>query len=171
MTAIGAWSPGQQNLTGDGEPVRIGVGSVTANLFDVLGARPLLGRMFTAEEDVPNGPQVAILGYPLWQSRYGGDAKLMRVHKRLLDSHRLGNNQTRLHAALNAAKQAADRAVLGNRELLGTPDYFEKQLMPIVLRSFRDAQPPGPDADTCRLINRLLAREYLDESQGRLPFG
>ena len=52
---IAAWSSGQQNLTGDGEPVRIGVGFVTANLFDVLGSRPLLGRVITAEEDVPNG--------------------------------------------------------------------------------------------------------------------
>jgi len=102
-------------------------------------------------------------------ARYGGDAKLMRVHKRLLESHRLGDNQTRLHAALNAVKQATDRAVLGNRELLGTPDYFEKQLMPIVVRSF-SAQPPAPDADTCRLIQQLLAREYLNESQGHLPF-
>jgi putative ABC transport system permease protein len=74
MTAIAGWSPGQQNLTGDGEPVRIGVGFVTANIFDVLGVRPMLGRVMTAEEDVPNGPQVAVLGYPLWVSRYGGDA-------------------------------------------------------------------------------------------------
>jgi type I restriction enzyme, R subunit len=103
-------------------------------------------------------------------ARYGGDAKLLRVHKRLLESHRLGDSQARLHTALNAVKQAADRAVLGNRELLGTPDYFERQLMPIVLRSFREAQPPGPDADTCRLINQLLASEYLNESQGHLPF-
>ncbi len=103
-------------------------------------------------------------------ARYNGDTKLMRVHKRLLESHRLGANNIQLHAALNAAKQAADRAVLGNRELLGTPEYFERQLMPIIVRSFRDAQPPGPDADTCRLINRLLAREYLNESQGHLPF-
>src|SRR5688572_27386352 len=73
MTAIGSWGTAQQNLTGDGEPIRIGVGFVTANLFDVLGSRPLLGRNITAQEDVPNGPQVAMLGYPLWQSRYGGD--------------------------------------------------------------------------------------------------
>jgi len=103
-------------------------------------------------------------------ARYGGDAKLLRVHKRLLESRRLGDSQTRLHTALSAVKQAADRAVLGNRQLLGNPDYFEKQLMPIVVRSFRDAQPPGPDSDTCRLINQLLVKQYLSESQGHLRF-
>src|ERR671922_2486477 len=37
MTAIAGWSTGQQNLTGDGEPVRVGIGSVTANAFEVFG--------------------------------------------------------------------------------------------------------------------------------------
>jgi putative ABC transport system permease protein len=73
MTAIAAWSSGQQNLTEDGEPVRVGVGFVTANAFDVLGSTPMLGRVFSAAEDRPNGPPVALLGYPLWQARYGGD--------------------------------------------------------------------------------------------------
>src|SRR5688500_826978 len=77
MTAIAAWNSGQQNLTGDGEPVRIGVGFVTANTFDVLGVRPLLGRVINAEEDVPNGPEVAVLGYPLWLARYGGDPSII----------------------------------------------------------------------------------------------
>ncbi len=77
MTAIAAWSSAQQNLTGDGEPVRIGVGFVNANLFDVLGVRPSIGRAITPEEDARNGPQVAVLGYPLWQSRYGGDPNVI----------------------------------------------------------------------------------------------
>jgi hypothetical protein len=77
MTAIAAWNSGQQNLTGDGEPIRIGVGFVTANLFDVLGVRPTLGRPMTAAEDVPNGAQVVVLGYPIWQSRYGGDPNVV----------------------------------------------------------------------------------------------
>src|SRR5688500_12538683 len=76
-TSIAAWNSGQQNLTGDGEPVRIGVGFVTANTFDVLGVRPLLGRVINAEEDVPNGPEVAVLGYPLWLARYGGDPNVI----------------------------------------------------------------------------------------------
>ena len=77
VTAIAAWNSGQQNLTGDGEPIRIGVGFVTANLFDVLGSRPLVGRLMTEDEDRPNGPPVAVLGYPLWQARYGSDPSIV----------------------------------------------------------------------------------------------
>ncbi|WP_344759184.1 type I restriction endonuclease subunit R [Luteimonas lutimaris] len=102
-------------------------------------------------------------------ARYGGDAKLMRVHKRLLESRRLGDSQTRLHAALSGIKHALDDTVLGNRELLGNPAYFERSVMPIVMRNFQGS-PPEPDADTRRLIQRLLVNEYLAESQGRLPF-
>ena len=77
LQGVAAWNTGQQNLTGDGEPVRVGVGFVTANTLDVLGTRPLLGRMFTPDEDRPNGPQLAVLGYPLWQARYGGDDSVL----------------------------------------------------------------------------------------------
>jgi putative ABC transport system permease protein len=55
----------------------VGVGFLTANTLDVLGAKPLLGRMFTAAEDRPSGPQLALLGYPLWQSRYGSDPAIV----------------------------------------------------------------------------------------------
>ena len=102
-------------------------------------------------------------------ARYGGDAKLMRVHKRLFESHRLGDSQTRLHAALSGIKHDVDDAVLGNRELLGNPAFFERSVMPIVMRRFRDS-PPEPDADTRRMIQQLLVNEYLGESQGRLLF-
>ena len=77
VTNIGAWGTGQQNLTGDGEPIRIGVGFVTANLFDVLGARPMLGRAIVEAEDRPNVGQVVVLGYPLWHVRYGGDPTIV----------------------------------------------------------------------------------------------
>jgi predicted permease len=75
--SIAAWGSGEANLTGGGEPVRIGTASVTAEVFDTLGARPILGRTFTAEEDRPGGPPVAILGYGLWQRRYGGDPRVL----------------------------------------------------------------------------------------------
>ena len=77
LTDVAAWNTGQQNLTGDGEPVRVGVGFVTANAFDVLGAGPHVGRTFSAAEDRPNGPPVAVLGHPLWQAVYGGDPSIV----------------------------------------------------------------------------------------------
>jgi len=77
LAEVGAWGDGQVNLTGDGEPERVSAGSVTANLFAVLGATPIRGRTFSSQEDVPNGPRVAIIGYGLWQRRYGGDPSMV----------------------------------------------------------------------------------------------
>jgi len=57
--------------------VRIGVASVTANTVETLGARPLAGRGFTDEEDLPGGAPVAVLSWSLWQSRYGGDSAML----------------------------------------------------------------------------------------------
>ena len=45
---------------------------VTYDFPKVLGVRPVLGRTFTAEEDVPNGPRVVVIGYGLWQTRFAG---------------------------------------------------------------------------------------------------
>ncbi len=102
-------------------------------------------------------------------SRYGGDTKLMRVHKRLMESRRLGSSQTRLHAALSGIKRDVDDAVLGSRALLVNQAFFERSVMPMVIRNFRDGMPE-PDADTRRFVQQLLVSEYLNESQGHLPF-
>jgi putative ABC transport system permease protein len=61
------------NLTGDGHPEKIYAYAVTADFFPILGVDPVLGRVFTPEEDRPEAGNVAVISYPLWQSRYGGD--------------------------------------------------------------------------------------------------
>src|SRR5256714_12139 len=65
------------NLTGDGPPDKIYAYAVTADFFPVLGVNPTLGRVFTPEEDRPEAGNVAGISYPLWQSRYGGDAGIV----------------------------------------------------------------------------------------------
>jgi predicted permease len=77
LADVAAWSDGQMNLTGDGEPERVAGASVTANLFSVLGTPAIKGRVFAAGEDVPNGPKVAVIGYGLWQRRYAGDPSIV----------------------------------------------------------------------------------------------
>ena len=49
----------------------------SANLFTVIGQRPFLGRDFTPEDDRPGAAPVVILGYGIWQSRYGGDPTIV----------------------------------------------------------------------------------------------
>jgi putative ABC transport system permease protein len=65
------------NLTGEGEPERADVVTVTANFFPLLGVRPALGRQFLPEEEVVNGPHVVMLSNRLWQRRYAGDPSLV----------------------------------------------------------------------------------------------
>jgi hypothetical protein len=77
LTEVGAWGEGQTNITGDGEPERVASGQVTANLFSVLGVRPQMGRSFTAAEDLPNGPDLVVLGHGLWARRYAADPTIL----------------------------------------------------------------------------------------------
>ena len=71
--AIGA----NMNLTGDGEPERIGTVRVSSNLLTMLGARPLAGSVFTAEDDRPGRTGKAILGHGTWARRYGSDPNVI----------------------------------------------------------------------------------------------
>ena len=62
MEQIAAWSTDfNVSLTGDFEPVSLPATAITADLFDVFGLEPVAGRVFTLEEDVPNGPDVVML--------------------------------------------------------------------------------------------------------------
>ncbi len=58
---------GNRTLTGLERPERVGVLRTSSNLFSLLGAKPLLGRLFTPSEDVPGGADVAILSHECWQ--------------------------------------------------------------------------------------------------------
>jgi predicted permease len=66
------------NLTGDGnEAERIGVIRVSSNLLPMLGTRPLLGRFFAPEDDVPGRSPTAVLGHGTWTRRYGADSAVI----------------------------------------------------------------------------------------------
>lgn len=64
-------------LTGDGEPEQVPGMYVNFSLFDVLQVSPQIGRSFTQEEDMPDGPNIIVLSHGLWQTRYGGDEDIL----------------------------------------------------------------------------------------------
>lgn len=65
---------GNYNLTGEGEPERLAGARVTANLFNILGVYPAIGRAFTAEGEQREGAaNVVLLSDKLWRRRFGAD--------------------------------------------------------------------------------------------------
>lgn len=62
---------------GDADPLAIRSVLASANLFDVLGSRPFIGRTFADDEDAGARNQVAILSYGLWQRAFGGDSAVV----------------------------------------------------------------------------------------------
>ena len=68
---------GNENLTGDGEPERIGTIRVSSNLLPMLGAHAEIGRLFTADDDGPGTSGTAVLGHGTWLRRYGGDPNVI----------------------------------------------------------------------------------------------
>ena len=69
------------NLTGAGKPERIYAVLTSANYFDVLGVRPILGRGFlpAEESEVEGSAAVVVLGYDLWQGHFGGDRSIINT--------------------------------------------------------------------------------------------
>lgn len=74
-------SPSGSNLSvgagAAGHALQIAVESVSKGYFTTLGVQPLLGRSFTAEEDLPGGPKVAILSYGVWTQLFNRDAGVL----------------------------------------------------------------------------------------------
>jgi putative ABC transport system permease protein len=66
-----------RNLTGDGDPEEVAGQIATTNLFSVLGVKPIHGRTFAPDEGKPGEPKVVVLGYDLWQRRFGGDPHIV----------------------------------------------------------------------------------------------
>lgn len=74
---LAGWTSWYFNLTSDGPPDRVIGGLVSWNFFQTLGAQPMLGRAFVAQESEPASSHVAILSHGLWESRFAADPKII----------------------------------------------------------------------------------------------
>ncbi|MEM7417166.1 MAG: ABC transporter permease [Gemmatimonadota bacterium] len=74
---LAAFYQGTVNIRGTERPERYEGAFMTANSFDVIGVQPILGRGFREEEERPGAPQVALIGYQVWQDRYGGSPDVL----------------------------------------------------------------------------------------------
>jgi len=64
-------------LTGQRQPERVEGLRTSSSLFQLLGARPLLGRTLVADEDLPGRPLAAVITYGLWKRLFAGDPRIL----------------------------------------------------------------------------------------------
>jgi predicted permease len=74
--ALGAYLRDARNLVGGGEPQRVSATMVEHEVLPLLGVRPHVGRVFD-EQDVAGAPGTVVIGYGLWESRFGGDPAVL----------------------------------------------------------------------------------------------
>lgn len=74
--SLGGYQGTGFELSGLGDPAQINAARMSAGVFPALGVSPLLGRVFTAQED-EQSQQVTVLSYSTWQSRFHGDAQIL----------------------------------------------------------------------------------------------
>ncbi len=73
LTDLAAYNAQGVTWTGPDGPQFLTAAAVTASFFPLLGVQPAVGRVFRAEEDRPGSEQVVILGYGLWQHKFGSN--------------------------------------------------------------------------------------------------
>ncbi|HEX4631698.1 MAG TPA: ABC transporter permease [Chthoniobacterales bacterium] len=116
---ISALMGGSFNLSGEGDAVRFRGLRATASLFRMLEVRPILGRVFTDDEQTPGNDRVALISYQLWQRALAGAANVVGRQLRLNDvdytiigvmppRFRYGDNDIWVPLSLDLARQ--DRA-------------------------------------------------------------
>jgi putative ABC transport system permease protein len=74
---VAAFSVGTLNLTENGDPLHVAASWGTSDFFSVMGTAPLLGRVFTSDEQKQGHPQVAVLSHRLWQNRFASSPEII----------------------------------------------------------------------------------------------
>jgi predicted permease len=73
------------DLINQGEPDRVETGVVSANFFDVIGIRPLLGRTFVHDDERHGADAVLVLSHAYWKTRFNGDPTIVGRHFQMND--------------------------------------------------------------------------------------
>src|SRR5262249_51967146 len=70
------FDPASVTLTGGPEPEQVSSQRASANVFSLLGATPLIGRTFTADEEAQEA-RVVVLSHGLWPNRFGASPDIL----------------------------------------------------------------------------------------------
>jgi len=77
FSAMAAYRQDDYSLTGSGESERVRVAMISHGFFEILGVNPVLGRLFTADEDRLGTTRVVLIGGGLWQRKFGSSPDIV----------------------------------------------------------------------------------------------
>ena len=101
----------------------------------------------------------------LLKAKYEGDAKYVRLHKRLLEWGKLSATERKICEVLLGVKVDADGFVLQNTQILNNEIYFSKEMIRLLIAQFTQ-QKIKLNAETSTYINNLVVKEYMSEFNG-----
>lgn len=162
FSGLAGWAPSVYVLGGE-QPVQVLGARVTANIFDVLGVRPFMGRKFLVGEDGLDGSatvsRVAVISYGLWQDAFGSDPNIIGREIRLSDNK---------FAIIGVMQQ--DFQLFNRRHQIWVPavldganrDYHYLQVVG------RRKVPIGEARGEMLSISQALAEAYPTDNRGRV---
>ena len=153
------------NLTGDGEPERVAARAITANFLPILGIPPALGRAFNTDETKPGSDHVAILSYPLWQSRFAGDRNVLNREIQL------NGEKYIVVGVMPAGFQFIDPEVRIWVPLAFTPEDLANRgghYLTVVARLKPDASVASAQADMNAVMRRIALDHPAETIDGKL---
>jgi putative ABC transport system permease protein len=152
---VAAYATATMNLSDESTAERINAARVSANFCDTLGVKPYLGRVFANQDDRPGGEKVVLLGYGLWQRRFGGDQSVVGR------SLKLDGNSYVVAGIMPAAFNFPEKADVWAPLALSAGDFndYNSYFLRILGRVRSDASASQVDAQL-RLIPPRVRSQY-----------
>jgi predicted permease len=174
------------SLTGKGKPERVWGMVASANYFDVLGVRPVLGRGFLpVEDEKPGGAPVAVISYRLWQTHFGANPGVL--------GQTIEINQ-HPYTIVGVAPAVFQGSQTGIRSEIWIPVMMEEQLIPrndllhdhhyfwlVVMGRLKPGVQPAQAQEEMTVLLKREVKNYPEEHRGhdsvtvyplwRSPFG
>ncbi|HXN20792.1 MAG TPA: ABC transporter permease [Candidatus Binatus sp.] len=145
---------GNENLTGDGEPDRVGTIHVSSNLLPMLGVTADRGRLFVSSEDLKGSPGTAVLSYGFWVRRYGSDPQV------------IGKSLT-INGSTYQVIGILPRSFSLPREVLPTLGGAEQAEIVLPLPLGQDA-PQNRDREDYNIVAKLKSGVSLQQAQAEM---
>ena len=175
FSGLAGFFPTGVTLTGQGEPKPQTAMLVSANYFDVLGVKPVLGRTFAPDDDrSPGGNQVAVLSHAIWTRQFGSDPAVL--------GRPISLNSTTYKVIGVAAPEFKGTLTVADPNLVWIPISMHAQVLPMQLEGvinnrrmrmisvFGRLKPGIEQAQASAELKTIAARletEYPADNNGR----